>query len=55
MDTSFKVKYFVQGSQPPQEKRENSHITLKCEDPFHIKEHIITEDRVGSIVSLLFT
>lgn len=51
VDTFYRAKYFVQGSQPPPEKRDSSRLTIKCEDPIEIEEKILTEDVKGFIVN----
>lgn len=53
IDTAYRARYFVQGSQPPAEKREHNKIEVKCMEPFRIEENIISEDKSGSIVCML--
>lgn len=48
----YRIRYFVQGSQPPPEKNDQSHFIIKCDEPIEVKEFILSEDRAASIVNM---
>jgi hypothetical protein len=37
LDLSYKQKFFIQSTQPPEEKRDSLKATINCEDPFQVE------------------